>query len=257
MKITLIGSGNIASHLGEVFKRAGHRIVQVSGSNPSTVRQLARRLGSEAVDSVTALSNKTDLVVIAVPDRAIGKVAAALHLNGTTVVHTSGTVPLDIFPVHLKNVGIFYPVQTLTRGTKVRFREIPICIEARSNKARTLLHNLGESISDSVVDIESEDRLRLHLAAVIVNNFSNHLFHIAEQLVESHGLDFKLLHPLIRETARKATLISPGAAQTGPARRGDTAVIKKHLSLLGKRTRNAEIYRMLTDSIEATNGPRL
>lgn len=257
MRITLIGSGNIASHLGEAFKRAGHRIVQISGSNPKTVRQLARKLGAEAVDSVSAISSKADVVVIAVPDRAIRKVVAALPFSETTVVHTSGTVPLDVFPAKLKHAGIFYPLQTLTGGTKVRFSEIPLCIEARSKKALALLHKLGESVSDTVEEIASEDRVRLHLAAVIVNNFSNHLFHIAEELVESHGLDFKLLHPLIRETARKATLISPGAAQTGPARRGDTAVIKKHLSLLGKRTLNADIYRILTESIEAKNGPML
>lgn len=257
MRITLIGSGNIASHLGAAFLKAGHRIAEIHGSNAGTAGRLAKKLKARSVIGITDLGDDTDIIVIAVPDREIKSVVTALPLSKKPVAHTSGTIPIDVFPSRFLHAGIFYPLQTLTKGTNVRFREIPICIESRSKKARAVLSDLGKSVSEKVVEMGSEERTRMHLAAVMVNNFSNHLFHLAEELVTSRGLDFTLLHPLIRETTRKATMIGPAAAQTGPARRGDTAVIKKHIALLGPRSRNADIYRILTESIEAMHGPKL
>ncbi|MFM2206258.1 MAG: hypothetical protein RL213_233 [Bacteroidota bacterium] len=257
MKIVLIGSGNIASHLGKALTENGHRILQVCGRNPKTTIALARRLKAEPVAGITSINDKADVYVIAVPDREIPAVATAFPYSEKTVVHTSGSVALEVFPVSFANAGCFYLLQTFTGGKSVKYREVPVCIEARSGEATSRLRRLAKTVSGKVVELDSEKRLWMHLAAVIVNNFTNHLFYLAGNILESQGLEFELLHPLIKETARKATSMSPLEAQTGPARRGDTETIRKHLQLLGQGSRSADIYRLISESIESVSGPIL
>jgi predicted short-subunit dehydrogenase-like oxidoreductase (DUF2520 family) len=257
MKIVLIGSGNIASHLGKALTENGHRILQVCGRNPKTTAALARRLKAEPLAGITSLTDKADVYIVAVPDREISAVAATFPFTEKTIVHTSGSVALDVFPVSFVNAGCFYPLQTFTGGKNVKYREVPVCIEARSEEATSRLRRLAKTVSGKVIELESEKRLWLHLAAVIVNNFTNHLFTLAGNILERQGLEFELLHPLIRETARKATAMPPSEAQTGPARRGDAETIRKHLQLLGQGSKNADIYRLISESIESSGGPVL
>ena len=142
----------------------------------------------------------------------------------------------------------FYPLQTFSKNTEINFKTIPICIEAEEENDLKLLQKLGESISKKVVNISSNERAQIHLAAVFVNNFVNELYHISEDILKEKGLDFELLKPLISETAKKIEMLSPAKSQTGPAKRGDTATIEKHKSMI-KHKLQKKVYKSLTKSI--------
>ena len=127
--------------------------------------------------------------------------------------------------------------------------EIPIVIDASDEETLNQLEDLGNSISDHVVQADDKERLKMHLAAVICNNFVNHLYVLAEKFCLQEGIDFKLMIPLIKETALRIESISPSEAQTGPAVREDDETIKKHLTLLKKHPELKEIYQLFTNSI--------
>ena len=144
--------------------------------------------------------------------------------------------------------GVFYPLQTFSKNREVNFNTIPICIEAKEEADLELLTNLGNSLSEKVVEIDSDERSKLHLAAVFVNNFVNHLYAIGDDILGNNELSFDLLHPLIEETASKVKTLSPSEVQTGPARRGDQKTIEKHLHLLTEGP-ESELYQQLTESL--------
>lgn len=257
MKITLIGSGNVASHLAKAFHDKGHVILEVFGRSAAAVNRLAKKYKANPVLDIRQINKSADAFIIAVPDHDIPFVARQLPLSDQLIVHTSGTVPLSAFPKKFSNVGIFYPLQTFTTGKRVSYSTIPVCIEAKQKKGERKLHKLATSISENVVLLSSSDRAWLHLAAVMVNNFSNHLSTLAEELLQKKNLPFDLLRPLILETAVKVMKDSPKLVQTGPAKRGDTATLQKHLKMLEKDQLAQAIYLLLSNSIEEHHGPLL
>lgn len=133
------------------------------------------------------------------------------------------------------------------------FNDVPICTEGITNDVTLKLVNLGKMISGTVIELDSDDRKKLHMAAVITNNFSNHLYDLAKSYLREQSIDPSLLDALIRETARKAVSTNPAAIQTGPAKRGDEVTIASHLSLLANQPHLKKIYTLLTDSIANNN----
>ena len=201
----------------------------------------------EMVDDYHALKY-ADLYIIAVHDDAIGRVSENLPFSNRLVVHTSGNTCLS--SMHEKNIrGVFYPLQTFSLDREIAFDELPICIEAEDSKSLELLEKLAYCITSEVQEIHSAQRSALHLAAVFVNNFTNHLYQIGRSICEKEELSFNLLKPLIEETAKKIKDLSPEVAQTGPARRNDLKTIENHLGLLSEGTQK-EIYQLITHSIQ-------
>ena len=191
---------------------------------------------------------EADLYVISVSDNAISEVSEQLPFKNRLVVHTSGTS--DISVLHDKNrKGVFYPLQTFTKGKEIDFAPIPICLEAENESDYQLLEKLGNCISQKVVRISSEQRKSLHVAAVFVCNFVNHLYQIGNEICEENNVPFEVLHPLIQETAHKIMELSPKEAQTGPAVRNDQKTIEKHIDFLTNENQK-EIYKILTKSIQ-------
>ena len=256
MKIVLIGAGNLSNHLGPILQKNGHEVIEVVGRSEQHCIKLAKRLKCSYSTEPASISGKADVYLVAVPDTEIKNVAAFFPHKKKLIVHTSGSVPLNVFPKQFENTGVLYPLQTFSRNQKLTNKNIPVCIEGNNRKSVLKLKKLGASISNHVTEIDSTQRLWLHLSAVIVNNFSNHLFALAEKITEEHGLDFDLLRPLIAETASKVRNSSPALAQTGPAKRGDTAIIEKHLQLLLKNPKLKSIYALLSDSIEEMHGTK-
>ena len=169
------------------------------------------------------------------------------------VVHTSGSSALAVLD-NKNRKGVFYPLQTFTKGKKVDFTPIPICLETENEQDYQLLENLGNCISKKVFQINSEQRKSLHVAAVFVCNFVNHLYQIGNEICEANQIPFEVLHPLIQETAQKILELTPKEAQTGPALRNDTKTIQKHLDFLSDENYTT-IYKLLTQSIQ--NGNKL
>ncbi len=257
MKIVLIGSGNLAAHLGPALKKSGHTLVQLVGRTETNTLKLATKLGCNYTIHPKEITDKADVFIIALRDEVISGYAKHLQSNGKLILHTSGSVNAKVLSGISEHYGVLYPLQTFSANRKITFSDIPLCIEASTAKAGKKLLLLARSLSKEVHWVKNEQRNILHLAAVFANNFSNHLFVIAEELLHKNKLDFALLRPLIAETAAKIQNYSPQDMQTGPARRGDTITIEKHIALLKNNKQYSRIYEVLTQSILDHDGPKL
>ena len=252
MKIVFIGSGNVAFHLSQGLQQAGADILLVYSRKLKNAKYLAKLLNCPASNNLEKISSDADLYIIAVHDDAIGSVAEKLSTtigNQKQVVHTSGSIPSTVLKPWFKKYGIFYPLQTFSKNKSANLSEVPFCIHSSRKDFREKLFRLAKTVSQKVFYINDQERSRLHVAAVMVNNFTNHLYHMAYRLVEKEGLSFETLIPLIQETAGKVKSGDPYDMQTGPARRGDRAVIKKHLVYLEAHPEMKEIYSLMTQSI--------
>lgn len=245
LRTVIIGTGHVATHLFHAFYGANTvEVVQVVGRRESS---LAKFAGAVAVSHNFEQLADADLYLIAVKDDAIAQVSAHLTHKKGLVAHTAGAMPMHcLLP---ENRGVFYPLQTFTAGQPVDFATIPICLEAQNKASLGILQQLAATITEKVYEIDSEQRKKLHLAAVFVNNFTNHLYNIGETLCQQAHLPFDLLRPLILETAQKVQSLSPTQAQTGPARRGDQKSIQAHLSLLANPI-HAELYKKISQAIQ-------
>jgi len=251
MDIVIIGSGNAAAVLGRKFKAAGHTILQVYSRNASAASKLAYEWGTESTNYKSLINKNAAVYIIAVDDDAIEDVAENLKLPKAVVAHTAASVPKEVLENVSKHYGVFYPLQSL-RKELTNLPEVPIFFDGSDDTAKKKLATLAHSISDeNVVEAGDDERLKLHVAAVVVSNFTNHLYTLAEAYCKKEGLDFKQLLPLIQETAERIKTVSPKKAQTGPAVRHDTETINKHLHLLESHPQLKEIYVVLTKSIES------
>jgi predicted short-subunit dehydrogenase-like oxidoreductase (DUF2520 family) len=194
------------------------------------------------------------LFIAAVPDDQYARLIAQFPFTDIPIVHTSGSVALEVLSIRAPVSGVFYPLQTFTKEVEKSFHNVPMCIEASAHSLQIVLMELAGSISNCVYAVNSEQRKKLHVAAVFANNFSNRMYGIAAELLEQNGLPFDILKPLIIETAEKILTGSPAQVQTGPAARNDQKVIQNHLAILQSKPEYREIYKLVTDSILATRG---
>src|ERR1700731_1989037 len=180
MRITIIGSGNVATHLAAAFKNAGHRIVQVYSRDMQNAALLAYHVGAEPIDDLNQVNPETDIFIISVKDDAIISIAKTLSKHQKLIVHTSGATDLSSLSAFTSNAGVFYPLQTLSKNKEVDFFTVPLCIEGADEAITQELEQLAQTISNHVYRINSEQRKILHLAAVFACNFPNYLYAIAQ-----------------------------------------------------------------------------
>ena len=245
IRVSIIGSGNVAQQLIQAFsKTTDIELVQVFARKAASVSHL---VSSDKISSDFNDLNPVDLFIIAVTDDAIAGVSNLLPFSNQLVVHTSGSVSIEAINSQNRQ-GVFYPLQTFSKSKKINFKTIPICLEAQNQKDIQILESVAKSISNTVYKINSEQRKALHIAAVFVSNFANHLYQIGNDICIENDLSFEILKPLIQETANKILTLSPNEAQTGPAKRKDTQTINTHLSFLTNDNQK-EIYKLLTKSI--------
>ena len=241
--VTLLGGGNLANHLANAFFKApGIKVHQIYNRTLQKIEHFKEF--TEITDELSTLK-PADIYILAVNDKVISEISKQLkHLNGL-LVHTSGAIALDMLKTN--RIGVFYPLQTFTKDKKIDFNTIPLCIEAKNTEDEVLLTKVANTISKKVFKIDSLQRKKLHVAAVFVNNFVNHLYSIGENICAKNDIPFEILQPLILETAKKITSLSPTQAQTGPAVRNDIETIEIHKkSLTADQT---EIYTLLTEAI--------
>ena len=251
-KIALVGAGNLATQLGIALKKTGFDIVQVYSRTEKSAMKLAVTLGCPFTSSLNDMKF-ADLIIVSVKDDALKTILEHLRANGAIVVHTAGSVPMEMLANCTQNYGVFYPLQTFSKGRNVHFSDIPICLEASSPKIFDELRVVAGRLSETVRAISSEERRILHLAAVFTCNFVNHLYHLGDHLLQENDLEFDLLKPLIRETAEKVMTMKPAEAQTGPAVRFDETIINKHLNLLTDHPELKKIYSFVSESIYKTH----
>ncbi|MDR2361153.1 MAG: DUF2520 domain-containing protein [Prevotellaceae bacterium] len=228
-RISIIGSGHVATHLAHAFRSRGAHIVQISSRTLAHAQALATTVGAQATDNVDDLL-PADLYIIAVTDSAIREVASRLHPADAPVVHTAGSAPLSTLDA-CPRAGVLYPMQTFSRSRlTIDWNSIPLFIEARDDATLALLKTYAQQLSPDVREADSAQRLQLHTAAVFACNYVNYLLTIAADLSGAH---FPTFHPLVCETIEKAFAAPhPRDVQTGPAARNDRDTIATQLAAL-------------------------
>lgn len=249
--IVLVGSGRIAWHLGKRLKSKGLPIAQVVSRTADHAHALATALGAAWTDDWTQIHPDASWVLMAVRDDAIEEVAARLtpYVPDALVTHTSGATPGSVLAPYFRRYGVFYPLQSFSKERMPVWSKIPFCVDASDEEGVLYLKKVAKIIGNLVYRVNDAQRAHLHVAAVFANNFANHCFAIAEQLLEEDGLPFEMLHPLMEETLAKALQDSPARMQTGPALRGDEDTMRRHLLLLERYPAWQDIYARLSDSI--------
>lgn len=249
-RIVLIGAGNVASHLAPALLKAGANLCQIYSRTQESARELGMKTGITYTSDIFAIYPDCDIYIFCVSDDALLNLYKSIRINkDALILHTSGSMPMEIFKPHTSHYGVLYPLQTFTKKRELDFKEIPLCIEAVNSATLNEVRELATSLSLRVEEISSEKRKTLHLAGIFANNFVNHLYGLAGKIMEKDGLDFSLLRPLIFETAHKVMLMSPENAQTGPARRGDEGILNMHKALLKDNRKLLNLYVSISDSI--------
>lgn len=243
IKVILLGSGNVATHLFQAFSKATEvEVVQVFS------RTLSEDFPKSIQTSDFTKISDADMYILCVSDNAITSVSNQLKFENRLVVHTSGSTDFNLLD-NKNRRGVFYPLQTFSKNKSVSFTEIPICLESEHVSDYLLLEKVAQSISNSVHKIDGNQRKALHVSAVFVCNFTNHLYQIGIEICNQNNIPFSILQPLIEETASKIKTLSPKEAQTGPALRKDSKTIAKHIDFLNDENQ-VEIYKLLTKSIQ-------
>ncbi|MCK0178340.1 DUF2520 domain-containing protein [Flavobacteriaceae bacterium S0862] len=253
LSIVIIGAGNVATHLYKALKKAEDTsVIQWYNRNIKAIQSYKNEVSiTKNIDDL----KQADVYIISVSDDVIGTLSSQLPFTDKLVVHTSGSVSLHDLDKKNRR-GVFYPLQSFTKAADIDFAEVPICIEIENKKDLQILNEISEAVGCKHYRVNSDQRAALHLAAVFVNNFVNQLYRVGHEITESKSVDFNILKPLIKETARKIETLSPYMAQTGPAKRGDKKTIKKHLRTLDKDI-HKDIYELLTKAIKLTHGKKL
>lgn len=253
--VVIIGSGNLAEALARAIARTPElRLRQVFGRNALRAAEVAASAAAEWASEPERLA-EADIYIIAVSDTAVGSVAAQLPIPTSAVVaHTAGSVAIDVLPARYPLRAVFYPMQTFTRGRDVDFSEIPIFIETALPELRPRMETFAGRLSRRVIYAGSEQRAKVHLAAVFACNFANHMYALGERIAARAGLSFEVLKPLVAETAAKALAAAhPAEVQTGPAVRNDFTTKARHAELLAGDPALKNIYATISQSIWETS----
>ncbi|MCD8192996.1 MAG: DUF2520 domain-containing protein [Tannerellaceae bacterium] len=248
MRVVFIGAGNVATHLSLEMQRVGLHIEQIYSHTEASAAALAEKLGSNWTTDTACIITDADLYVFSLKDAVLESVVRSVAPNKGLWVHTAGSMPLAVFEGHVERYGVLYPLQTFSKERTVDFATIPFFLETAREEDAGFLKEIASSLSGNVRFLSSEQRSRLHLAAVFVCNFANHMFALGSKIVEEYGIDPAVLLPLIDETTAKIHTMTPRQAQTGPAVRYDENVIERHLSLLSDENLKT-IYQTISQSI--------
>jgi predicted short-subunit dehydrogenase-like oxidoreductase (DUF2520 family) len=248
MKISIAGTGNVATVFAKLFAAKGISIVEIIARNKALGQQLAAEVGANFVEYGQPINKNIDACIFAITDIELKNIYRDYKLQGAVAIHTAGAVDLDALYHISSNTAVLYPLQSLRKELPHK-PEIPFLIEASNNTALTIVTQLAEAIGSKWQEITSKQRLVLHTAAVIASNFSNHMYVSAHELCKLEGVDFNLLYPLICETATRLQYNVPKKLQTGPAIRQDTITMHEHLNVLRDYPDLLRLYTRMTDAI--------
>jgi predicted short-subunit dehydrogenase-like oxidoreductase (DUF2520 family) len=256
-RISFIGAGKVSEALCHQLYSSGCKIQKIVSRTEKNGLALAK-LCNASWSAQFDFSVTDDVIITAVPDDALEEVLRKIRChNNTLVAHTAGSIGLDVFPSTLKHAGVFYPLQTFSQKRKIDFKDLPFFLEASDRHSCSILEDLTELTGGKPYFVTAEQRKLLHVAAVFVSNFTNHMLSSGKQIAEKAGLPFEVLKPLIKETFQKAMETGPENSQTGPAYRNDEGTIKRHIDLLSFSPELQNVYIELTKSIINTYKNRI
>jgi predicted short-subunit dehydrogenase-like oxidoreductase (DUF2520 family) len=255
MDIVLIGSGNVATIFGRKSYAAGHRIIQVYNRHESKAEDLAKRLGAKATAAVSSIERNADLMIIALRDEAIVPFVQTIGQVKSLVTHTAGALSVNDVRGISSLYGVLYPLQSLRKEIDT-IPPLTILVSGNEPGTTAKLKEFASTIGKIVLEADDQTRLQYHLAATIVNNFTNHLFALAASYCEKENISFAVLQPLIEETVMRLRHFSPDTVQTGPAFRNDQVIIDKHRQLLESYPVLLKFYNLFTEEITKFHSTR-
>lgn len=248
-KISFLGAGKVAEALSLEFRRKGHVIGTIVSPGNHNGQRLADLSGAKWSSS-PLFGLGDDIIIVAVPDHKLADALTEIQCGSDTIVaHTAASFGLDVFPVTINKKGLFYPLQTFSKGRKTALYEIPVFIEASDEETGSVLKDLASSAGCKIFEADTRSRQMLHVAAVFVSNFTNHMLTSGKQISSMAGFSFDILKPLITETILKAIETGPENSQTGPAIRHDLITLEKHLELLSFSPELKKLYDEVSKSI--------
>ena len=251
ISVIFIGAGNLATNLAKALYKKGFCIQQVYSRTEESAKTLAHLVESTFTTSLEEVTNNASLYIVSLTDDALLQLLPNITKGKekALIVHTAGSISIDIWNGYAQRFGVLYPMQTFSKKKETSFQNIPFFIESNSPEDTELLKKIASTLSDKVYYATSQQRCSLHLAAVFTCNFTNHMYALAAELLEKNNLPFDVMIPLIDETAAKVHLLPPCDAQTGPAARNDEEVMRRHLKMLSDDPATQNIYKLLSDSI--------
>jgi predicted short-subunit dehydrogenase-like oxidoreductase (DUF2520 family) len=249
MDVVIVGSGNIAQYLCEKCHLVGHNILQIVARNSQRGKFLAEICNSTYSANFESINRNANIYIISVSDGAIENVASNFKLVSGVVLHTAGAVSKDVLESCSNKFGVLYPLQSIVSSSLVK-KDFPMLIDSNSDESLLQIKLFAQTLSNNILEANDEYRKNIHLAAVIANNFSNHLFTLTDQFCKAHNVSFELLFPLLEETVHRLKFEEPSIWQTGPAIRNDNNTISKHIEYLKDNKSLLNIYSTMTDSIQ-------
>jgi predicted short-subunit dehydrogenase-like oxidoreductase (DUF2520 family) len=249
MKVLIIGAGNVATVLARLSQKAGHQIIQVVSRSISSAKVLADELKCPYTNDFNHLDSSADFYLVAMSDAALNGLQENIRLKNQLIVHTAGAISKDVLQLVSTNFGVLYPLQSLRKEEKNDALQIPLLVDGNNETSSKMIAAFANSISRQVQIVSEEDRKKLHVAAVVVNNFTNYLFTLASDYCKAEHVSFDLLYPLIDALVSRLHHHNPAEMQTGPALRKDTVTLEKHLRLLQSHPKLKSIYLKMSDSI--------
>ena len=249
MRVVIVGAGNVATVFGRLMVASGHEIIQVVSRTIASAQSLAVELGCSFSDDLSALDHTADIYVLAITDHALQQIQGSIFLGDKLIVHTAGSVSKQVLSTISTRFGVIYPLQSLRKEQIGEQPLIPLLIDANEQSVLSVIEKFAFSLSPIVSKVEDEQRFCLHLAAVIVNNFTNHLYTLTAAYCKNEGIDFKMLQPIIEETALRLNAQLPGDVQTGPAIRDDRSTLGRHLLALSNYPELKIMYQTFTESL--------
>ena len=250
MRLSFIGTGNVASHLMNAFHAAHHEIVEIVSKDFNNANHYAQLYQAKSIAEPNQLNDEVDFIFICVNDSNIESIANELKDFKSCIVHTAGSVNIDVLISTHHSSAVIYPLQTFSKNKHIEYSKIPFFVECQDANIRSKIKDLLDSIDANMLLADSKQRMSLHIAAVFACNFSNHLYSIAADILKENNLDFNVLSSLIQETVDKVQILDPHDAQTGPAKRQDLNTLAKHLEFLKNNESYFSVYQLLSEQIK-------
>ncbi len=248
-RFVIIGAGNVGTHLTRELYRKGFQPVKIINRSPDKAKKLAKETNCDHFSADVNIDTQPDFILIAVNDDSLPEIVKKISPGNVPVIHCSGSTPISVFPVDFFHYGVLYPLQTLSTGRTPVFEKIPFLLEASDDETIDLLKYIASSLSDVVLEMNSKDRLKYHIAAVFASNFTYHMLSLASDYLKKNKLPDDILEPLIQETIFKFFERGGQDGQTGPAVREDMKILKKHKEMLKNDPDFQKIYTFVSKSI--------
>lgn len=250
MRTSFIGSGNVATHLALAMFNRGHVIDQIWSRSLSHAKLLANRVQAEPINDFSQLRTSAYIYILAISDDALYEVVPNLNLGDALVLHTSGATPASVLESTSSRYGVLWSPQTFVRDVALDYGELPFCIEGNSQQTEADIAEFVGMVSNHIYHANFDQRQYLHLSAVLVNNFTNCLYGMAQQICGMHDIPFEILHPIINTTAQKVRWGDARYQTTGPAIRKDKKTLDAHRALLAEDPQLLRLYNEFTKLIQ-------